>query len=324
MRFPKIPSYVPLIVAALILGIGTAFLVAHIVHNREAALDRALLAKEHEGKVEVVVPQRNLKPGTVADANDMSERLVPLSLVYPSTVTADQWDTFAGRILTHTVYKGRPILASDFAAAAPQGLAARLHPGERAITITVSNTNGIAGFIEPGNRVDILLLGHPQGQHQTEELPLLRHVRVLATGHLDEPVSETTTNGEPITYDTLTLALHPAQAARLAIAEKVGSLRVILQPKYRPAQGPVPTLDGDDLFGLAPAPKEAAGVQFIIGGGSGNEVQEQPILPELPLAKTSTHDARVPQLSPAELRALRALTRASAGLPTTTKTMENP
>ena len=319
MRRPniKIPSYVLLIGVALVLGIGTAFLVLHTLRAREAAITKALLAREHAGKVEVVVPTRNLQPGATANAGDMAERLVPESVVYPSTVTANDWGVYSGRTLTHRVYKGKPMFATDFAAAGPESFAARLHPGERAITITAGGTNGIAGFLVPGNRIDVMLLGHGPGGSQ--ELPLLHRVRILATGHQDHALpADARQQGAPAVetgYNTLTLAVSPTQAARLSLAEQVGQLRVALVPSHQPEQGPIPQLYAADLFGTPAAVRKNPSVQFIIGGGSGNHLSDQPLLPEsAPPPTASNPAAQTQRISQRELQALHALVRATAPL----------
>jgi pilus assembly protein CpaB len=318
MRRPniKIPSYVLLIGIALILGIGTAYLVLHTLQSREAAITKSLLAKEHAGKVDVVVPTRDLKPGDRASADDMAERLIPKSVIYPSTVTAEEWAEFAGRTLTHRVYKGKPMLTMDFAPAGPQSFASRLHPGERAITITASGTNGIAGFLVPGNRVDVMLLGHGPGGSQ--EMPLLHRARILATGHMDHALPANAPQSVPVSargYDTLTLALTPTQAARLALAEQVGHLRIVLVPNRHPDRGPVPHLYAADLFGTPPAsPPKTTGVQFIIGGGNGSSLSEQPLIPEAALPMTAPAHTSASRISQRELQALHALVRATAPL----------
>lgn len=318
MRRPniKIPPYVLLIGIALILGVGTAYLVLHTLQAREAAITRSLLAKEHAGKIDVVVPTRNLEPGARASADDMAERLIPRSVIYPSTITAEEWSDFAGRTLTHRVYKGKPMLASDFAPAGPQSFASQLRRGERAITITASGTNGIAGFLVPGNRIDVMLLGHGPGGSQ--EMPLLHQVRILATGHQDQAALTNAQQSVPVSvqgYDTLTLALTPTQAARLALAEQVGSLRIVLVPNRHPDRGPVPHLYAADLFGTPPAsPPRTAGVQFIIGGGNGSSLSEQPLIPEAALPMPTPTHTSASRISQRELQALHALVRATAPL----------
>ncbi len=288
LKKPSISPFAALVVGAVLLGIGVAWLVVHTLQNREAAAAAALQARLDKNRVEVVVPTRNLKPGSVADSSDMATRSVPRSVIYPQTITTATWPQYGGRVLNQPVYQGRPILSTDFGPVTTTSFAAELAPGQRAFTIDVSGVNSIASLLLPGNRIDLLLLANgPQG---SEVLPLLRHIRVLATGHntTPQPMSVGRDGTEPAPhYGTITLALTPAQVAKLALAEQVGSIRVALVPQQSPTAGPLPTLLKGDLFGVVPTPSSPPTIQYIIGGPGKNQVSELPIATPLPRSPAS-------------------------------------
>ncbi|MDA8377820.1 MAG: Flp pilus assembly protein CpaB [Planctomycetia bacterium] len=332
LRKPHISPFTALIVGAIILGIGVAWLVMHTLQSREAAAAAALRARMEKNRVEVVVPTRNLKPGSVADSADMAARNVPHDVIYPQTLTAATWGNYSGRVLTRPVYKGRPLLSTDFGPVAKRSFAGELAPGERALTIDVSGINSIANLIVPGNRIDLMLLAKgPQG---TEELPLLRHIRVLATGHSTTPVAYATIHGAPahITrYGSITLAVTPQQTAKLALAAQVGQIRVALIPQHHPASGPLPTLLKDDLFGTSAGTQGVASppmVQYIIGSPGRNKVSELPeSMPMQTSASTAGPQSRVMAREQQDLSTLTHLVRAAtptAGVPSDHSTAELP
>jgi hypothetical protein len=99
------------------------------------------------------------------------------------------------------------------------------------------------------------------------------------------------------------------------LAEQVGHLRIVLVPNHHPERGPVPHLYAADLFGTPTTltPK-TAGVQFIIGGGNGNSLSEQPLIPEAAPPMTAPAHTSASRISQRELQALHALVRATAPL----------
>ncbi|MDD2749690.1 Flp pilus assembly protein CpaB [Acidithiobacillus thiooxidans] len=306
---PKISPFAALIVAAVLLGIFVAWLVVHTLHDREVAAAAALQARMDKNRVEVVVPTRNLKAGSLADSADMATRMVPKSLLYPDTVTTNNWADYVGRVLTHPTYQGRPLMSSDFGPVVSSSFAGNLAPGARAFTIDVSGVNSIAHLLEPGNLIDILLLAHgPEGQ---ELLPLLHRVRVIAIGpHAVAAPQNDLQAGHPPHYSSITLSLSPAQVSKLALAEQVGTLRIALLPQKHAQAGPIPHLLKANLFSGMTLPRQAAlpTIQYIIGRPGQNAIKE------LPLAEPdNTGPAPTPSRSPtaampkAELQAVTRL-----------------
>jgi pilus assembly protein CpaB len=309
LRRPHISPFTALLVGAILFGILVAWLVMHTLQSREAAAAAALRARMEKNRVTVVVPTRNLKPGAIADSSDMATRAVPRSVIYPQTITAADWAGYDGRVITHPAYQGRPMLSTDFGPVVSNSFAGELAPGERAVTIDVSGVNSIAGLLQPGNRIDILFLA--SGPEGPEELPLLRHVRVLATGAHTTAVTYVSANGNaaaPAHFSSITLALTPSEVAKVTLAEQVGSLRVALIPQHHPRSGPVPPLLKGDLFGVSTRPtvQTPPTVQYILGSPGENQVQELPLAMPLPAA---AHAQTAPGLPAQEQKELQALTR---------------
>jgi pilus assembly protein CpaB len=307
---PKISPIALLFIVAIVLGLGVAWLVMHTLQQREAQAEAALQAKAHAGEVSVVVPTRNLTPGEVADSSTMAERSVPRDLLPPDAVTAGDWPQYDGHPLSHAVFRGIPVRSSDFGAFVHHSaFLSLLQPGQRAITTDVSTDNSLAGLLQPGNKIDLLLLSH-RG-NTVEEIPILRQVTVLATGaNFGQAPAASAPGDGGNTFGNITLALNPRQTAILALAEQAGTLRVALEPAQPPAGGPLPALPESALFGgsgnRASAAHRGPTVQYIIGSPGQNQTLT------LPLATPATQAAAAtppPTSVPAAVKAMTASTQ---------------
>jgi pilus assembly protein CpaB len=107
-------------------------------------------------------------------------------------------------------------------------------PGRVAYTMSVSETNSIAGMIKPGDRIDIFLvfnsdqeLAGPRTNLNTgsRTTTVIENLLILATGNLIEETIGIEGGG----YGTITVEVEPRQAEQLTIAQASGSFRVILR-----------------------------------------------------------------------------------------------
>jgi pilus assembly protein CpaB len=111
-------------------------------------------------------------------------------------------------------------------------LAAALGPGMRAVTVPVSATNSVAGFVFPGDRVDLVLTQSVSGGGDGEPLKvsetILRNLRVLAT---DQRMDALGADGKPVvqTYSNVTIEVTPKIAEKIAVAQTIGSLSLSLR-----------------------------------------------------------------------------------------------
>ncbi len=283
MRLPKINKYVGTLIGAVVLGILAVLLIVHYLHKTKNQYQQELESKLSQGMAQVVVPTANLPAGTLVNGSNMAQRLFPRDLLYPDTITTQKWSKFAGRALRRPVQAGKPLLAADFNSESISEFAALLKDNHRAVTISVDDINSISGMIQPGDRIDVMML--VSGNSKTALLPLLHYVRVLATGgKIFNPAGEAAGLPKPkqpgasLTdqYSTLTLELTPEQASDLMVARKVGSLKIALSPqKLNPGAPTMPLLTGkaleDRLSGVDQRPRMrgVGGIQFIIGSTQG-------------------------------------------------------
>jgi pilus assembly protein CpaB len=126
------------------------------------------------------------------------------------------------------------------------GITALLSPNQRAMTIKVNEASGVAGFLAPGDRVDVVVIVDkgPFAQNPFSKL-LFQNIKVLGTGQK----MENRPGDKPQIVPTITLEVSPAEGERLALAAQEGRISLVLR-----GQGdrlPVDTLgvDASQLFG---------------------------------------------------------------------------
>jgi pilus assembly protein CpaB len=126
------------------------------------------------------------------------------------------------------IAQGNPILSSMLA---PEGTAAGLsgilEDGKRALTVKVDEVAGVAGFLHPGDHVDVLMDMAMQGQGQSEHFSktILHDISILTTGQIWEQKGE----NKPVVVNTVTMELTPEQAEVLNLASNQGKIRLTLR-----------------------------------------------------------------------------------------------
>ena len=102
-----------------------------------------------------------------------------------------------------------------------------LDEGKRAVTVRVDDVRGVAGFVLPGDRVDVVLIRSAPGPSGTAENisdVLLQHIKVLAIDQLANERQET-----PTVARAVTLEVDTDQAQKILLATNVGKLSLILR-----------------------------------------------------------------------------------------------
>ena len=130
-----------------------------------------------------------------------------------------------GKVATTPIARGEILIPQRFAEQhSGSTLAALLSPNMRAVTVRVDDVVGVAGFLLPGNRVDVLAAQSRRGAGQTRVETILRHVRVLA---VDQTAS--TERNDPIIVRAVTLELTAKQSERLFKAREEGRIQLALR-----------------------------------------------------------------------------------------------
>lgn len=149
------------------------------------------------------------------------------------------------RVVLRAMSVNEPILVPKISAEG-QGasLAALLPDGMRATSVRINDVSGVAGFVTPNDSVDVLITRtatNGGGQQVTDVL--LKNKRVLAIGQ-----DAKGQDGQPVVAQTATLEVDPLEAQKLALAQQVGSLSLILRkPGMEQDAGYTDTVSLQDL-----------------------------------------------------------------------------
>lgn len=133
-----------------------------------------------------------------------------------------------GRGVIANIYAGEPILNSRLAApGSGGGLAATIPPGMRAAAVKVDEVVGVAGFVTPGMRVDVLISGNPPGTTNNNTLTktLLQNIEVLSAGTDIQKDAE----GKPRQVQVVNLLVNPQQAELLSLAGNETHIQLVLR-----------------------------------------------------------------------------------------------
>lgn len=225
------PAGVTFIVVAIMVGLGAAYAVRHLSRPAE---QQAKAAGRKMAKI--VVAKYNLGQYTRIIDDYVEEVAVPADKVPEGAVTLKSRALY--RLAKVTIPAGQPIREQDlYEVGEVPLLSERLPPGYRAVTLAVDAKAAVNGMIQPESLVDITLTvknDRPEfGGMAT--LTLLRRVRVLATSRNRFPAAE----DRPTDLRNITVAVTPEQANKLILAEKYGTLSVVLCSQQE--DGAVPT-----------------------------------------------------------------------------------
>jgi len=134
----------------------------------------------------------------------------------------------AGRVAVLPMGAGEPILEPKLAPqGTPAGMTALVSPGKRAMTVKVDEASGVAGFVVPNNRVDVVVSIN-RGDFSKDPFArvVLENLRVLGTG---QKIIEKQPDGKPQVVPTVTLEVNPVEGERLALASQEGHLSLVLR-----------------------------------------------------------------------------------------------
>jgi pilus assembly protein CpaB len=138
-----------------------------------------------------------------------------------------------GAVVRMPITAGQPITRGSLVFPGDRGfLAAALSPGMRATTIPVSDLTGVAGFIFPGDRVDMMLtqqIPAQTGQPLKVTETIIRNLRVLATDHQPRQNVDAAGNTVVSSFKMVTLEVTPAIAEKISVAQTIGTLSLALR-----------------------------------------------------------------------------------------------
>jgi len=226
---------------ALFLALVVAAGVTRLLYSR---LQRTM----SRGKLtQVVVAANDLRAGVLLTAEDLKLIDWPASATPPGSFS--KTESVVGRPLIYPRGASEPVLERDLAAVGSGiGLSVKIPPGMRATSVRSNEIVGVAGFLYPGSRVDVLATYNVPGGPVTQTL--LQDVEVLTAGEKIEPDPQ----GKPQTVNVVTLLLTPEDSQRLLLSATQGTIQFVLRSgadKQRVTLSPTKL---DQLVGLERKP----------------------------------------------------------------------
>ncbi|MEN9786932.1 MAG: Flp pilus assembly protein CpaB [Pseudomonadota bacterium] len=232
---------------AFIFALLVALLATLMQCRYVASREKDLLYRSEPQKV--LVATRDILPNVRMDETMVELREVPRDWVQPKAVASV--DDAAGQITAVPIFKGEQVLSTKLVDADDAGLAFFVPKGMRAVSVAVDVYNAVGGHIKPGNHVDILgTFDFGEGEHSDlRTITLMQDVWVLAVvDDIGKPTTRDVVKMPPEGEEaekppeappgpsetvgsgaTISVAVSPADAQKLVMAQELGRLHVSLR-----------------------------------------------------------------------------------------------
>jgi pilus assembly protein CpaB len=225
-----------LLVGALVIAVVTAVMAKNMFAGAGAQQAAAAAPVVPVGP-KVLVAKKALPAGTIIDADSFTYQPWPKELMQSAYYVQNAADAnpqgLLGTVVRYPITAGQPVTRGALVGPQDRGfLAAALGAGMRAITVPVNASTGVAGFVFPGDHVDLVLTQQVEGGGDGPALKvsetIVRNVRVLAT---DQRTTDKDKDGkiEVKTFANVTLEVTPRIAEKVAVAQSMGTLSLSLR-----------------------------------------------------------------------------------------------
>ena len=257
----NVKTWIPLVLAVL-LGLVALVIGRKVVAHRPA--------EQPANTVQVVVAARDVAPGRVITAQDVTAGRVPKEMA-PARSFSDTKDV-VGRTATFSLLKGQAVVETLLAAQGTgAGVQALIPAGMRAITVEVNEFSGLGGLLAPGSRVDVVATVREDKAQQQTSRTILQNIKVLAVGRQFNPnPPPPAENAPPLpAANNVTLLVTPKQAQALKLASQGGAPWLVLRNLSDASEVETdPTLLSDlkgdrPLFGFGGSDRSAQGGGFL-------------------------------------------------------------
>lgn len=250
------------LVLALVSGGAAGYLAMNYMRQ---PLTPATATASQESRV--VVAARDLALGSVLTSADVKLVAWPAEAVPPGYAT--RVEDVVGRGVIQTVSANEPLLASKLAdKEAGGGLSITIPEGMRAVSVKVDEVIGVAGFVLPGTRVDVLVtLNATSEREEISTRVILQNVQALAAGQ----TIQRDVNGEPQTVTVITLLVTPEQAEQLTLASTEGRIQLALR----------------NMLDTAEVDTEGVQAKTLVNGAGGIAAAPAPAVRSRPVGRSS-------------------------------------
>ena len=185
---------------------------------------RMLLSRAQHATTGIVAAVNDLPSGATLTAKDVALVDWPTNLSLAGSF--DKIDDVVGKPLLYPVVTREPILKRDLGVEGSGiGISGKIPTGMRATAVRSNEIVGVAGFLYPGSRVDVMVTYTPPGGTSPVTQTVLQNVEVLTAGQTIEPDPQ----GKPETVNVVTLLVSPEDSQKLQLASSQGVIQFVLR-----------------------------------------------------------------------------------------------
>lgn len=178
-----------------------------------------------ETMVEIVVPNRPLKRGEILLAGDLSVRQMPEKYADSNSVTGGTYEIAVGQRLDFDIDEGRALLWAHLEGGLTPTFSGKVEDGFRAMTVRVDEINSMSGFLQPKDKVDLLLSYGSGSAYRI--FPLIQKLDVIATGV--QTIVDKSSSGSARAFSTITVHVSPIDGQKITLAQQVGKITALLR-----------------------------------------------------------------------------------------------
>ena len=260
------PGTMTVVLFALLIGLGGAFVVRQQLAQRIPELPQ-LPQSSQETTVYIPVAAVELQDGHTLAFGDIAilkfSREQLAKSAYAGRAFMKDTEQIIGRTLHTAVPKGEVFLPDLlYPEGMGPGVAERLDPGYRAVSVPIENVGAVQGFARPGSMVDVLFRSESTQERPEMTLTLLERIQVLAINTILVPNAQVELDQD---LGTVTLAVTPQQAKVLKVVEGRGEISLALRNPnddfdMMPAQFGAGMSRGPSIHGISSS--SASGVEY--------------------------------------------------------------
>ncbi len=230
------------LITIILIALGIAGTCAYLAYRIAAP---RMGASKATATMRVVAAAGNIKIGSLLTASDLTSIEIAGTLPKGAILKPEN---AVGRGVVSNLYQGEPILEDRLAApGSGGGLAATIPEGMRACAVKVDDVVGVAGFVTPGMRVDVLISGIPPGATSTTQgvisKTILQNIEVLSAGTDIQKDAE----GKAKPVQVVNLLVTPEQAETLSLASNHLAIQLVLR---NPLDTKINTISGTAMGSL--------------------------------------------------------------------------
>jgi len=210
---------------AVVFGLLAVF-VAQGWLNYQAELSRKTVAPKPQAVATrtIVIAAAPLRFGAHVTPEQLREVAWPEEAIPAGTFATIAELTQGKRIVLASIERNEPILRTKITGAGQKAtLSAVIQDGMRAITVRVNDVEGVAGFVLPGDHVDVLLTRQAERTTGTNDV-VIQNTRVLAVDQLADDAAD-----RPTVVRAVTLEVDTIGAQKIALAASLGNLSLMLR-----------------------------------------------------------------------------------------------